>query len=152
MTPAPAGDDDFVANALEVSPTVRIAPAELQMEAITGSGPGGQHVNRSATRIALTWNAATSRALTDEQRARVMTKLGSRLDGTGAIRIVAGESRSQLQNRRAALERLRQLVAHALIVPRTRKKTKPTRGSVEARLQEKKRRSETKTQRRRDDD
>lgn len=153
MTRVPSGNDDaFVADALEVSPTVRIAPAELLMEAITGSGPGGQHVNRSATRIALTWNVAASRALTDEQRTRVMTKLASRLDGTGAIRIVAGESRSQLQNRRAALERLRQLVAHALIVPRVRRKTKPTRGAVEARLQEKKRRSETKRQRRRDDD
>ena len=152
MTPPPPGDDAFAAAALEVSPTVRIAPAELQMEAITGSGPGGQHVNRSATRIALTWNVATSRALTDDQRARVMLKLGSRLDGTGTIRIVAGESRSQLQNRRAALERLRHLVSHALIVPRARKKTKPTRGAVEARLQDKKRRAETKRRRRQDDD
>lgn len=153
MSPAPRGDGDaFVADALVVSPTVRIAPAELQMEAITGSGPGGQHVNRSATRIALTWNVAASRALSDDQRARVLTKLASRLDGTGAIRIVAGESRSQLQNRRAALERLRLLVAHALVVPRARKKTKPSRGAVESRLSEKKRRSETKRQRRGDAD
>jgi len=137
---------------LVVSPTVRIPAAELIVEAITGSGPGGQHVNRSATRIALSWNVAATRALTEEQRARVLAKLASRLDGSGALRLVAGESRSQLQNRRAARERLRQLVAHALVVPRVRKATKPTRGSVEARLDAKRRRADTKRQRRTHDD
>ncbi|MCO4099825.1 alternative ribosome rescue aminoacyl-tRNA hydrolase ArfB [Gemmatimonas sp.] len=136
-------------DALVVAPGVQIPLAELQITAISGGGPGGQHVNKSATRIAVQWNARTSRALRDEQRERLLEKLASRLDTDGALRIVAGEFRSQQQNRRAALERLQQLIARALVVPRTRRATKPTRGSVLDRLSEKKQRSATKQQRRR---
>lgn len=136
-------------DALLVAPGVQIPIAELQITAISGGGPGGQHVNKSATRIAVQWNVRSSRALRDEQRARVLEKLASRLDTDGALRIVAGEFRSQQQNRRAALERLQQLIARALVVPRTRRATKPTRGSVLDRLSEKKQRSATKQQRRR---
>jgi ribosome-associated protein len=136
-------------DALIVAPGVQIPLAELQITAISGGGPGGQHVNKSATRIAVQWNARTSRALRDEQRERVLDKLASRLDSDGALRIVAGEFRSQQQNRRAALERLQQLISRALVIPRTRRATKPTRGSVLDRLSEKKQRSATKQQRRR---
>jgi|JI8StandDraft_2_1071088.scaffolds.fasta_scaffold33585_2 ribosome-associated protein len=146
-SPQPADVD-----ALDVAPGVRIPVAELDIQAIAGGGPGGQHVNRSATRIALQWNVRTSRALRDEQRARLLDKLASRLDRDGAVRIVAGEYRSQQQNRRAALDRLRLLVSRALVVPRVRKATRPTRGSVEQRLTEKRQRSQTKQQRRRDHD
>ena len=136
--------------ALAVAPGVRIPVTELEMRAITGSGPGGQHVNRSATRVALRWNVRTTRALRDEQRERVMLKLATRLDSDGAMRIVAGEYRSQQQNRRAALARLVAVVARALIGPKLRKATKPTRGSIERRLSEKKQRSDTKRDRRND--
>jgi ribosome-associated protein len=135
--------------ALTVAPGVQIPLAELQISAISGGGPGGQHVNKSATRIAVQWNVRTSRVLRDDERARIVAKLSSRLDTDGALRIVAGEFRSQQQNRRAALERLQQLVSRALVVPRTRRATKPTRGSVLDRLSEKKQRSATKQQRRR---
>jgi ribosome-associated protein len=138
--------------ALEVAPGVRIPFAELQVRAMTGSGPGGQHVNRSATRIELRWNVRASQALSDEQRARVTARLASRLDGEGALRIVAGEYRSQQQNRRAANERLVAILSRALVVAPTRKATRPTRGSVEKRLTEKRRRADTKQQRRRDAD
>ncbi len=138
--PAPAG--------LDVAPGVRIPGTELLLRAMTGSGPGGQHVNRSATRIELRWNVRDTRALRDEQRQRVLSKLSSRLDSEGALRIVAGEFRSQQQNRRAAFERLVALIARALIVAPTRKATKPTRASVERRLTEKRRRKDTKHQRR----
>lgn len=141
---APVADDGIT-----VAPGVNIPAAELLVTAMTGSGPGGQHVNRSATRIALQWNVRTSRALRDEQRTRLLEKLASRLDGDGVLRLVAGEYRSQQQNRRAAFERLQQLVARALVVPRPRKATKPTYGSVQHRLASKKQRSETKRQRRR---
>ena len=141
-------DSPLVVDALVVAPGVRIASGELTLRAITGSGPGGQHVNRSATRIELRWNVATTRALSDEQRVRVMAKLSSRLDADGALRIVAGEFRSQQQNRRAACERLVAIVARALIVPRLRKTTRPSRSSVERRLTEKRQRSDTKQQRR----
>jgi ribosome-associated protein len=146
MMSAPSPDD------LDVVPGVRIPASELDLVAITGSGPGGQHVNRSATRIALQWNVRTTRALRDEQRALVMARLASRLDTDGALRIVAGEYRSQQQNRRAALERLVHLVARALVVQKARKATRPTRGSVERRLTDKRQRGEVKRQRRRDDD
>ena len=142
--PAPEG--------IDVTPGVRIPATELLLRAITGSGPGGQHVNRSATRIELRWNVRTSRALGDAQRTRVMEKLSSRLDGEGFLRIVAGEYRSQQQNRRAALERLASTVARALVVPPSRKATRPTRSSVERRLDEKRKRSDTKQQRRGDHD
>jgi ribosome-associated protein len=135
-------------DALSIAPGVQIPMTELDLRAISGGGPGGQHVNKSATRVALQWNVRDTRALSEEQRARVMDKLASRLDTDGALRIVAGEFRSQQQNRRSALERLQQLVARALVVQRPRRATRPTRGSVEQRLSEKKRRGETKRQRR----
>ena len=138
--------------ALDVAPGIRIPAVELIVRAITGSGPGGQHVNRSATRIELRWNVRDSRALSEVQRTRVSGKLASRLDGEGNLRIVAGEFRSQQQNRRAAFDRLIALVARALIVPITRKATRPTRSSVERRLTEKRQRKDTKQQRQRGHD
>lgn len=137
---------------LPIAPGVAIPLDELVIRAISGGGPGGQHVNKSATRVAVQWNVRTTQALREEQRTRVLEKLASRLDGEGTLRIVAGEFRSQQQNRRAALERLQQLLARALIVPRTRKATRPSRGAVQERLDEKRRRSRTKQQRRRDHD
>jgi ribosome-associated protein len=139
-------------DALEITPTVRIPMGEIELTAIAGGGPGGQHVNRSATRITLQWNLQRTTALREEQRAWVISRLASRIDSDGWIRIVAGEFRSQQQNRRAALERLQQLVARALVIPRARKATRPSRGAVQDRLNEKKRRSDTKRQRRRSDD
>ena len=141
-------EDADTPDGIVVTPHVTIPYAELELTAITGSGPGGQNVNRSATRIALRWNVKSSRALDDTQRIRVLGVLSSRLDGDGNIRIVAGEHRSQLQNRAEAMGRLSQLVARALVVPKKRKATKPTRGSIEKRLTEKKQRSSTKRDRR----
>lgn len=134
--------------AIAVAPGVRIPVAEVELRGITGGGPGGQHVNRSATRVALRWNLHTTRALSAEQRARVSDKLGARLDADGTLRIVAGEYRSQLQNRRAAIERLVALLARALVVQPKRKATRPTHGSVERRLDAKRQRSSTKRGRR----
>jgi ribosome-associated protein len=137
--------------ALDVAPGVRIPSSELEVHAITGSGPGGQHVNRSATRIVLRWNVQRTTALTDEQRARLIAKLAARIDTDGWIRIVSGEFRSQLQNRRAAFERLATLVSRALVVQKKRRPTKPTKASVERRLTEKKQRAEKKRMRRVDE-
>lgn len=133
---------------LPVAPGIVLPWRELEVRAITGGGPGGQHVNRSATRIVLRWNARTTGALSDEQRARVLQKLASRLDADGALRIVAGEQRSQQQNRRAAFDRLAALVARALVVRPPRRATRPTRASVERRLAAKKRRGAAKRERR----
>ncbi len=146
------GDILRATTGLDVAPGVRIPEAELLVRAITGSGPGGQHVNRSATRIELRWNVRTSFALNEVQRTRVMAKLASRLDSDGMMRIVAGEFRSQQQNRRAAFARLSAVVGRALVVPPSRKATRPTRASVERRLDDKRRRADTKQDRRRGHD
>lgn len=135
---------------LAITGSVSIPRGELQYRASRAGGAGGQHVNTSSTRIELLWNVTTTQALDDEARARVATKLASRLDGEGNLRVVSSARRSQLQNREAAESRLAELVRGALAVPRRRKPTKPTRAAKEARLGQKKKRSDTKRQRRGD--
>lgn len=133
---------------LAITGAVSIPRAELQYRATRAGGAGGQHVNTSSTRIELLWNVRTTQALDEEARARVAAKLASRLDGEGNLRVVSSARRSQVQNRDAAEARLAELVRGALAVPRRRKATKPTRASKEARIGAKKKRAETKRQRR----
>jgi len=135
---------------LQLSQGLAIPRTELVYRASRAGGAGGQHVNTSSTRIELLWNVRATRALDDAQRARVEAKLASRLDGEGWLRIVSSARRSQGQNREAAEERLADLVRAALVVPKRRKATKPSRGAKEARLAEKKKRGDTKRQRRPD--
>jgi ribosome-associated protein len=135
-----------------VSHTLTIPRAELTYRASRAGGAGGQHVNTSSTRIELLWNVRTTQALSEAERERVATKLASRLDGEGFIRIVSSNSRSQGQNRVAAEKRLGVLIRGALVVPKKRRPTKPSKGQKEARLTEKKQRGETKRQRRADFD
>lgn len=135
-------------NGLVVTDGILIPRSELEFRASRAGGPGGQHVNKSSTRIELTWNVATSRALTDDQRALLLRKLEPRLDATGAVRIVASESRSQTRNRDDAERRLAALIRRALVVPKARRKTRPTRAAVEKRLRAKKKESEKKRERR----
>ena len=137
---------------LEVTPTVAIPRTELVYRASRAGGAGGQHVNTSSTRIELLWNVRTTAALDDATRERVAAKLASRTDGEGWIRVVSSERRSQLQNREAAELRLAELIRAAMAVRKRRKPTKPSRGAKEARLAEKKKRGETKRQRRMDID
>lgn len=133
--------------------TVRIPASELTVRATRAGGPGGQHVNTSSTRVEVVWNARQSVALTEAQRARLELRLASKLDASGALRVVAADTRSQSQNRGLALARLAALVREGLTVPKLRRATKPTRSSKEARLGEKKRRSHVKRDRRwRDED
>lgn len=107
------------------------------------SGAGGQHVNTSDTRVELIWSLADTAALSPAQRQLAADRLGNRLvDGT--ITIVSSQYRSQHRNREAARVRLEELVAQAIIPPRTRRATRPTRGSKERRLDAKKRRSSIK--------
>jgi ribosome-associated protein len=134
--------------ALELSGGLAIPRAELVYRASRAGGAGGQHVNTSSTRIELLWNVVATGALDEAQRARVASKLASRLDGEGWLRVVASARRSQGQNREAAEARLVELIRGALVVPKRRKATKPSRGAKEARLSEKKKRGDTKRQRR----
>jgi ribosome-associated protein len=136
-------------SALRVSSELVIPRAELTFRASRAGGPGGQHVNTSSTRAEVLWNLHRSRAVSDEQRARLRGKLSSRLDSDGNLRVVASSYRSQTRNREAAESRLAELLRRALIIPKRRRKTRPTAASVESRLREKRLRSEKKTHRRR---
>jgi ribosome-associated protein len=133
---------------LAINASVAIPRGELAVRATRAGGPGGQHVNTSSTRVELTWNVRASAALTDAQRARAVLALASRLDSDGVLRVVASDTRSQRQNRALAETRLAALVRQALVVPRARKKTHPTRASVERRLATKKRSGAKKRERR----
>ena len=131
-------DDDLI-----VTRTVRIPRSELQVSFTASGGPGGQHANRSNTRVDLRFDVEASTAFSEAQRARVMERLGHE------VRVVADDERSQTRNRALAEERLVARVQSALHVERPRKKTKPTRGSQRRRLDAKTQRGEIKRQRRR---
>jgi ribosome-associated protein len=133
---------------LEITPALLLPLSELDYRATRSGGPGGQHVNTSSTRIEVWWDVAASPTLTDQQRERLLGRLATRLDGEGRLRIVASESRSQLRNREAATERLREVVAAALAVAKPRKRTRPSRAAKAARLEAKRRRAATKRERR----
>ena len=125
-------------NLLAVNDSLSIPRNELDVRVSRASGAGGQHVNKTSSRVEIFWNIPGSRALTDEQRTRLLDKLSSRLTTEGSIRVVASDMRSQSRNRDLAEERLAELVRRALVVPRKRKPTKPTRAAKEARLESKK--------------
>jgi ribosome-associated protein len=139
---------------LDVSPELRLPLAELEYRATRSGRPGGQHVNKSSTRVEVWWDVAASPSLTEDQRARLLSRLATRLDRAGRLRLVSSGSRSQLRNREDVTERLRDVVSKALVVPRLRRRTKPTRASKVARVEAKRRRSAVKRDRRRlpDDD
>lgn len=128
---------------LRVTDSIRIPQHELEVSFSPSGGPGGQHANKAATRVELTFDVTTSSAFSAAQRARVVDKLGE------VVRIVADEERSQLRNRRTAEQRLADKLGAALHVERRRRATKPTRGSQRRRLQAKTERSDLKRQRRR---
>jgi len=141
---------------LHVSKSVAIPRSELQWRFSRSSGPGGQSVNTTDSRVELRFDFAGSPTLTavlsEATKERALARLAGRLVD-GAIVIVAAEQRSQWQNRRAAEERLVAVLAEALAPPpRPRRPTRPSRGAVEARLEAKRRRSQTKRQRRAPED
>ena len=133
---------------LRINGSVVIPLTELVVRATKSGGPGGQHVNTSSTRVEVVWNVRTSSALTGAQRFRALTMLAMRIDGEGNLRVVASDTRSQRQNRNLAEERLAEVVRRSLVVPKVRRRTKPTRSSVENRLTEKKRQAGKKRDRR----
>ena len=140
--------DEESLDGVRVNERVVIPRDELVARATRSGGAGGQHVNTSSTRIELVWNVQASRALTDEQRERLMQKLSSRLDSDRNLRIVASDRRSQRQNRESAETRMADLVREALVVPKKRRPTKPSRAAKQARLDSKRRLSDKKRERR----
>ena len=128
---------------------LRVPRAELGFRATRAGGPGGQNVNKVASRVEVTWDFQASGAPTGEQKARLAARLATRLDAEGRLRVVASEARSQLRNRQAAEARLVELLAGALRVPKKRKPTRPTAASKELRLESKRRTAHKKERRRR---
>lgn len=139
---------DDLRSTLVINDRLAIPVAELEFRFSRSSGPGGQHVQRSDTRVELLFNVAVSPSLTDEQRAQIMTRLGNQIDGEGVLRVVSSVTRSQLENRADAVKRFRAFLAAALRVRKRRVATKPSAGAREARLSEKKVRSQHKAARR----
>ena len=136
---------------LRVTRSVVIPERELTWRFSRSSGPGGQSVNTADSRVELSLDVARTTALGPVQRARVLERLSRRLVD-GVLTVKASEHRSQLRNREAALERMAKTLASALAPPPPRRRpTRPTRGAVERRLADKKRRARTKRLRRSDE-
>lgn len=144
VVPQGRGTIGGMTTGITVGPSLVIPRAELTVRFSRSSGPGGQGVNTTDSRVELVWDVAASAVLTDLQRDRLVQRLGSRLVA-GVLTVTASEHREQLRNRAAAERRLAALVAEGISPPaRQRRATRPTRGSTERRLTAKKQRSVTK--------
>jgi ribosome-associated protein len=138
----PADAVDRRSGVLRVSSSLRIPLDEFEWRFSGAGGPGGQHANTANTRVELRFDIANSPSLGPRQRARLLERLGP------VVRVVASDERSQTRNRSLALERLAERLTGALRVERVRRATSPTSGSVQRRLQSKRRQSALKQQRR----
>jgi ribosome-associated protein len=133
-----------VSEVVRITPEVVVPVAELEFRASRASGPGGQGVNTTDSRVELRFDLAGSPSLSAEDKERALRRLGPRLDRGGVLRVVAQAQRSQLANRRAATERFAELLSAALATPKARTPTRPTRAAAARRVEAKRRRSDTK--------
>jgi ribosome-associated protein len=133
---------------LEIAPGLVLPARELSFTAVRAGGPGGQNVNKVSTKVELRFDLDRNTTLAPQVLARLRAQNGARLDAEGRLLVVADDTRSQLMNLELARQRLAELVRRALIVPKRRRATKPSRGARQARLDNKKKRSETKQGRR----
>ncbi|MEL7975061.1 alternative ribosome rescue aminoacyl-tRNA hydrolase ArfB [Isoptericola sp. F-RaC21] len=139
---------DDARGGLRVTSGLVLPESELSWRFSRSSGPGGQGVNTTDSRVELSWDVEASRVLTETQRARILERLGGRAPH-GAVTVAASEHRAQLRNREVARARLAALVADALAPPGPRRRpTRRTRGSVQRRIEAKKRRAGVKRMRR----
>jgi len=127
---------------------ISIPSDECTMSAVRSAGAGGQNVNKVATKIVLKWNVQQSAVLTTEQKDRIRDQLSNRINSDGELVISSQKERSQLRNRRGAVDKLHQLIYRALDLPEERIPTRKPRNADERRLQDKKRQSEKKGRRR----
>jgi ribosome-associated protein len=133
---------DMERESIRVTRTVSIPRSEVELRFSRSSGPGGQHAQKSDTRVEAVFDVEASSALSDAQKRRVTSRAGP------VVRAVAQDERSQWRNRELARERLAETLREALRVQRPRRATRPTKAAVERRLDEKRRRGQTKRMRR----
>ena len=129
---------------IRITDRISIDEQELEERFIRASGPGGQNVNKVSSAVQLRFDVRHSPSLPGDVRARLESLAGKRLTRDGVIVIIAQRHRTQERNRQDALDRLVELIQRAAVAPIPRRKTKPTRGSRERRLETKKRRSSIK--------
>lgn len=132
-------------------PDLDIIKQELDYKAVKSSGPGGQHVNKTASKVVVQFDVQNSQAFNEEERSRVLKKISSRLTNEGILIIESSDTRSQHKNKEIAIERLMGVIMEAVKKPKPRKKTKPSKASKLKRLREKKVLSEKKANRQKPD-
>jgi ribosome-associated protein len=132
---------------VEIVPDLAIPDGELTFSASRSGGPGGQNVNKVATRVTLAFDVAGSAALSPDQRARILERLAARISKNGVLRVVSQRHRTQAANRKATLERFVELIRGALAEEAPRVPTRPTRTSRERRVAAKKSRGRLKQER-----
>jgi ribosome-associated protein len=133
---------------VQITHSLQIPDAELHWTFVRAGGPGGQNVNKVASKAVLRWNILQSRSLPSSVCERFLAQQGNRLTTEGDLILTSQRFRDQERNRQDCLDKLRELIRRALVPPRPRRPTKPTRGSREARLRAKRRRAGTKASRR----
>jgi ribosome-associated protein len=137
---------------LEINQRLRIPEEEFSWRFVRSGGPGGQNVNKVASKAVLRWNVVASRSLPDDIKARLLQQQRQRITADGDLLLTSQRYRDQERNRLDCLDKLREMLRIASIVPRTRRKTKPSRAAKERRLAAKKHRSARKASRRGTDD
>lgn len=134
-----------MADEIIISQNIEIPRSDLTFRFARSGGPGGQHVNTADTKAILSYDITNSAvlqaALTEAKFQRVLTRLENRLDKDGILQVTCQETRSQLGNKEIAIERFKAILKGALVEPKRRKKTRPSRAAKERRLQSKKKRS-----------
>lgn len=134
---------------IEITNRVQIASSEISLSYARSGGPGGQHVNKTSSKVVLRWNAMSSEALSEHDKRWLWKRLASKLTESGELIVTSEKGRDQSRNVDDAVRKFAQMIREAIKRPTPRRKTRPTRGSKERRLQSKRQRSSTKKMRKR---